>query len=398
MLSQFSFGTYRTSNKNNTHKEAFQYAIENGIRDFDTSSNYMFGDAERLIGEVLKDKNRAEFTIVSKGGYIQGPNMQRVLNGWEVEDLVKYDKSCFHSIHPNFISDQIDKSLERLQTDYIDVYLLHNPEYYLMKEIKTNSSKEEILHHQQIMQDRIKKAFELLEKKVHEGKIKYYGISSNSFSKKSDDIHFLDYKNLITYAKEATLKVFNKNHHLKVLQLPMNLLEIDGIKCGEWAKEHNLDIHINRPLNAFNSNGMIRLANYQLCAEYENLKEELNSLNNEALNSVIKQLVSIMGQFRWAGDVDDTIDYQVVPYINQNLNLSENEINILNKYLKCYKQNVKHNISLQTKKYLESINIKIENSIDETAINFLKNQKFVTKILVGMRTKEYVNRVLQYAK
>lgn len=398
MLSQFSFGTYRTSNKNKTHKDAIIYAIEQGIKDFDTSSNYMFGDAERLIGEVLKDKNRAEFTIVSKGGYIQGPNMQRVLDGWEVQDLVKYDKNCYHSIHCDFISDQIDKSLERLQTDYIDVYLLHNPEYYLMSEIKSSSSKEEISHHQQIMQERIKKAFELLEQKVKEGKIKYYGISSNSFSKKSDDIHFLDYKNLITYAQEASLKNDNKKHHLKVLQLPMNLLEIDGIKCGKWAKEHDLDIHINRPLNAFNSTGMIRLADYKLCEEYEKIKKEITSLNNDSLNGVITQLVSIMGQFRWAGDVDDTIDYQVVPYINQNLKLTQNEIDILNKYLKCYKQNVKHNISLQTKKYLESIDIKIENSIDETAINFLKNQDFVTKILVGMRTKEYVNKVLQYAK
>ncbi|MDZ7819893.1 MAG: hypothetical protein U5K55_15355 [Aliarcobacter sp.] len=57
-----------------------------------------------------------------------------------------------------------------------------------------------------------------------------------------------------------------------------------------------------------------------------------------------------MGQFRWVGDVDDTIDYQViVPYINQNLKLTQNEIDTLNKYLKCYKQNVKHNISLKTK-------------------------------------------------
>lgn len=56
MLSQFSFGTYRTSNKNTIHKDAIIYAIEQGIKDFDTSSNYMFGDAERLIGEVLKIK------------------------------------------------------------------------------------------------------------------------------------------------------------------------------------------------------------------------------------------------------------------------------------------------------------------------------------------------------
>lgn len=40
------------------------------------------------------------------------------------------------------------------------------------------------------MQERIKKAFVLLEEKVKEGKIKAYGISSNSFAKKANDIHF----------------------------------------------------------------------------------------------------------------------------------------------------------------------------------------------------------------
>ena len=396
MLSQFSFGTYRVSNQISTHKEAIEFAINNGIKEFDTSSNYMYGDAERLIGEVLKDKKREDFTIVSKGGYIQGPNMKRVNEGFVVEDLVKYDTNCFHSIHQDFLSDQIDNSLLRLDTNYIDVYLLHNPEYYLMKEIKSNSTQEEITHHQNIMQNRIKDAFVLLEQKVKEGKIKAYGISSNSFSKKSDDIHFLEYKNLLTYAKEASKIVSNEKHHLKVLQLPMNLLETDGIACAKWAYDNNIDIHINRPLNAFSSKGMVRLADYAICKEYDKIKEELINLNNTSLNSVINQLVSIMGQFRWAGDVDDTIDYQVIPYINKNLQLTSNEVIKLNNFLKCYKSNVKHNISLQTKINLEKDGFIIDETLDKTAINFLKNQKFVTKILIGMRTREYVNRVLNY--
>jgi len=103
-----------------------------------------------------------------------------------------------------------------------------------------------------------------------------------------------------------------------------------------------------------------------------------------------------MGQFRWAGDVDDTIDYQVIPYINKNLQLTSNEVIKLNNFLKCYKSNVKHNISLQTKINLEKDGFIIDETLDKTAINFLKNQKFVTKILIGMRTREYVNRVLNY--
>ena len=132
MIEKIGFGTYRTTFNNPVHIKALNHALDEGIKYIDTSSNYMFGEAEILVGQAMKGRNREEFEIVGKGGYIQGPNMQRLKDGWEVEELVEYAPECFHSISPMFLEDQIENSLKRLDMEYIDVYLLHNPEYYLM--------------------------------------------------------------------------------------------------------------------------------------------------------------------------------------------------------------------------------------------------------------------------
>ena len=135
-----------------SYYDALNFALENGITHIDTSSNYMHGEAEILIGQVLESKKREDYVIVTKGGYIQGELLKKAQNGLEIDDLVKYDEECYHSISQSFIDEQIHNSLKRLNTDYIDVYLLHNPEYYLMKEVKIGMSEEQILHHHKEMQ------------------------------------------------------------------------------------------------------------------------------------------------------------------------------------------------------------------------------------------------------
>mgnify|MGYP000657181281 CR=1 FL=1 len=79
--------------------------------------------------------------------------------------------------NPTFLQNQIEKSLSRLGVDCIDVYLLHNPEYYLKSE---GSTKDEYYK-------RIKMAFMFLEDKVKEGKIKpsnsSFTLASSAFSK-----------------------------------------------------------------------------------------------------------------------------------------------------------------------------------------------------------------------
>lgn len=84
MLDKIAFDTYRATFQNPFHTQALNYALDNGVKYIDTSSNYMYGESEVLIGQVLKNRNGEELTIVSKGGYIQGPNMQRVTDQFKL--------------------------------------------------------------------------------------------------------------------------------------------------------------------------------------------------------------------------------------------------------------------------------------------------------------------------
>ncbi len=112
-----------------------------GINLIDPSANYADGGSQSLIGEVLADLipsgkiSREEIVIVSKAGYLQGQNydlsQELKRQGRPFPDLVEYHEGLEHCIHPEFLADQLDRSLQRLQLETVDFYLLHNPEYYL---------------------------------------------------------------------------------------------------------------------------------------------------------------------------------------------------------------------------------------------------------------------------
>lgn len=51
--------------------------------------------------------------------------------------------------------DQLTRSLQRLQQQYLDVYLLHNPEYYLTFSVRDDASPQEVKEHQQEMLRRV---------------------------------------------------------------------------------------------------------------------------------------------------------------------------------------------------------------------------------------------------
>jgi len=280
-MSKVGFGGYRVSNKSEEHKAALKKAIEDGITLIDTSSNYTDGESEFLIGEVLKESERKPF-IMSKVGYIQGVNLDVIkeLNdkNLAIDDLVTINENLKHSIHPDFIEDQIKRSLERLGVETLDAYLLHNPEYYLKTE---GSTKEEYYH-------RIKKAFDKMEDLVDRGLIHSYGVSSNTLIDPKDDHTSTDLDILVGAARNI-----RKNHNFRYIQFPMNMLEMgalerqyEGEHLIERANTFGIKTVINRPLNCFTEHGLLRLAEYSVDEKYS---DEANA--EDIFNKCIEPLV-----------------------------------------------------------------------------------------------------------
>ena len=94
-----------------TRLDAIRAAVECGINFIDTAPAYNGGVAERYIGQVLKELGvRNKVMITTKCG-------TEFING-------AYVRSCA----PETILRECDESLKNLQTDYIDLYLIHWPD------------------------------------------------------------------------------------------------------------------------------------------------------------------------------------------------------------------------------------------------------------------------------
>lgn len=119
---------------------AIDAALDLGVNFIDTSDAYGAGYSETLLGKALKGR-RDKVILATKGGNTMvGPNR---------------GKTDFSAA---YIGRVMDESLKRLQTDYVDLYQLHNPN---LDEIERGE------------------VWELLERRKREGKIRYYGVSIN---------------------------------------------------------------------------------------------------------------------------------------------------------------------------------------------------------------------------
>ena len=89
-----------------------QKAFDHGINFFDTAPVYGFGHSERLIAKALKNK-RDKIILATKCGL-----------RWDRESLASIRKDS----SPDSIRFEIEESLKRLETDFIDLYQVHWPD------------------------------------------------------------------------------------------------------------------------------------------------------------------------------------------------------------------------------------------------------------------------------
>jgi aryl-alcohol dehydrogenase-like predicted oxidoreductase len=117
----------------------FRQALDLGINFFDTANVYSSGDSEVVLGSFLKANTRREATVVATklhGAMRDEPNGRGLSR-----------KAIFH---------ELDQSLRRLQTDYVDLYQIHRWDY----------------------ETPIEETLEALHDVVKAGKVRYIGASS----------------------------------------------------------------------------------------------------------------------------------------------------------------------------------------------------------------------------
>jgi 1-deoxyxylulose-5-phosphate synthase len=107
-VSEISLGSWLTYSGGVTRERAracVEAAFEAGINFIDTANVYGRGAAETLLGEVLSGRERSSYVLATK---VYFP-MSDADRGLSAEQIHK----------------QIDASLQRLQTDYVDLYQCH---------------------------------------------------------------------------------------------------------------------------------------------------------------------------------------------------------------------------------------------------------------------------------
>ena len=169
-VSKICLGTMTWGNQN-TQDEAFEqmdYAVDNGINFFDTAELYpipahkdRYAETEKIIGNWFKKNgNRKDIVLASK---IAGK-----------AEMSKFIRTT--GFNRESIIEAVEGSLQRLQTDYLDLYQLHWPDRktnYFGKRGYTH----DVTDH---WEDNIHQILETLRDLIREGKIRHIGISNET--------------------------------------------------------------------------------------------------------------------------------------------------------------------------------------------------------------------------
>ena len=138
-ISEIGFGCMSLKENDPGNEEIIHRAIDYGINFFDTADIYQNGQNEICLGKAVMHR-RKQVVIATKVG----------------NQLRKDGNGLDWNPRKDHIISSVEKSLQRLQTDYIDLYQLHGG----------------------TIEDPISETIEAFETLQQQGKIRFYGISS----------------------------------------------------------------------------------------------------------------------------------------------------------------------------------------------------------------------------
>ena len=180
--------------------ETIRYALEKNINFLDTAPAYNFGNSESIVGEAIKGI-RDKYIIITKCGIT-----------WEREGSFFNkvgERSLFKNLSKESIRLEVESSLKRLQTDYIDVYMTH---WQSVEPFFTP----------------ISETVEVLNKLKEEGKIKAIGAAN------------VDINHVKEYLKYGQLDIIQAKYSVLDRQVEKELLPL--------CKKHDITLQAYSPL------------------------------------------------------------------------------------------------------------------------------------------------------
>lgn len=233
-----------TSGDQKEANAAIEAAMEIGITTFDHADIYKLGKSEKVFGNFLKENKqlRSGIKIQSKAG-------------------IRYHQALYNSSYydlgKSYLLQKVDEILARLQTEYLDAFLLHRPDVLLEPQ-------------------EIASAFDELKKS---GKVKRFGVSNMSW-------HQMDQlKSCCEVPIEINQVQLSLGHSLPletgVLVNRENNRDFNGVEgLLEYMQKHDIEIQTWGSLDRGRFTGNEQLAGYQekkVMALLRQLSEKYNA-------------------------------------------------------------------------------------------------------------------------
>lgn len=230
IASSIGLGTYLGEPDEETNAlvtKAVVQSVRRGVNLIDSAIVYRDQQGERSVGKgvrrlVESGVLRDELIICTKGGIL--PHITSDHADWFCKHYIEQSNSAIsmtdlihkrYCIHPEYLRDQLDWSLENLGVQTIDVYYIHNPER-LLCEITPD-----------ILYERLRAAFEVMEDAVDTGKIAAYGLATwEGFRVPPTSREHLDLGRVKSIAREVS---GNKEDRFRFIQFPLNMVMLEAL-------------------------------------------------------------------------------------------------------------------------------------------------------------------------
>ena len=238
-ISQLCLGsmTWGTQNTVSEACEQIDYAIDQGVNIIDTAELYPTtplsadtqGRTEEYIGQwVTKSNKRNDILIATK---VAGNGPKWIDNG--------------RNIDGEKIRSSLEKSLLRLNTDYVDLYQLHWPNrgsYHFRQSWTFDATNQ----NKQVFHDHIIDVLETLQALINEGKVRYIGLSNESCWGTQQFLSIAEKNNLprvVTVQNEYSLmqRIFDLDFAELAHNEQVGLLAFSPLACGMLTGKYDND-------------------------------------------------------------------------------------------------------------------------------------------------------------